>query len=62
MDMHLNIARLDDYLSRSLDRQELAELDDHVSGCLRCALTVEAAGLDARRWERRGLFGRLVRR
>jgi len=62
MTTHLNSTTLDGYLSRSLGRQELAALEDHVAGCLRCSLAVETAGLDECRWERRGLFGRLVRR
>jgi hypothetical protein len=62
MTSHLNASTLDGYLSRSLDRQQLTALEDHVAGCLQCSLAVETAGLDERRWERRGLLGRLVRR
>jgi hypothetical protein len=62
MTTHLDTTTLDGYLSRSLDRQQLAELEDHVSTCFRCSLAIETAGLDERHWERRGVFGRLVRR
>jgi hypothetical protein len=62
MTAHLSSSTLDGYLSRSLDSRRLAELEDHVSSCLQCSLAVESAGLEGRRWERRGLFGRLVRR
>jgi hypothetical protein len=60
-EMHLTESTLDPYLARSLDRKSLSTLDDHVAGCVRCTFLVEAAGLDEERWERRGLFGRLVR-
>ena len=59
--MHLDDSTLDGYIARSFDRDALASFDDHVTTCLRCTLAVEAAGLDPERWERRGLFGRLVR-
>ena len=62
METHLTKATLQDYLSRSLERHDLRRLDDHVLGCLHCSLAVETAGLDERRWERRGVLGRLVRR
>ena len=58
---HLDRLTLDGYLSRSLGRERLTALDDHVASCLDCTLAVEAAALDEARWERRGLFGRLVR-
>ena len=61
MQQHLDTQTLDSYLARSLDRPELAAIDDHVAGCLSCSLTVETAGLEPRRWERRGVLGRLVR-
>jgi hypothetical protein len=56
----LNDSTLDGYLARILDQQELHRLDDHVAGCLRCTLVVEAAALDEERWERRGMLGRLA--
>jgi hypothetical protein len=58
---HLDATTIDGYLSRSLDRPHLEAIDDHVSGCLSCALLVESAGLDENRWVRRGLLGRLTR-
>jgi hypothetical protein len=62
MTTHLNDSTIDAYLSRSLEREHLRTLDDHVSTCAECSLAVEATALDARRWARRGLLGRLVRR
>jgi hypothetical protein len=59
--MHLDDSTLDGYLARSLDRDALTSLDDHVSACLRCTLAVEVAGIEPDRWERRGPLGRLVR-
>jgi hypothetical protein len=59
--MHLDDSNLDGYIARSLDRNALGRLDDHVSTCLRCTLAVEAAGIEPDRWERRGALGRLVR-
>jgi hypothetical protein len=59
--MHIDDSTLDGYLARSLDGDALRSLDDHVIGCLRCTLAVEAAGLDPDRWQRRGPLGRLVR-
>jgi hypothetical protein len=61
MDAHMNANALDGYLTRTLDGTALRALDDHVVGCLDCSLAVEAAGLDADRWQRRGPLGRLVR-
>jgi hypothetical protein len=61
MDAHLNGATLDGYLARTFDTAELRRLDEHVAGCLRCALVVEGASFEADRWERKGLFGRLTR-
>ena len=61
MTTHLDTTTIDAYLSRSLGRVELRELDDHVASCAECSLAVEATALDARRWERRGLLGRLTR-
>jgi hypothetical protein len=58
---HLDHDTLDGYLSRSLGRDQLRALDDHVASCLDCTLTVERAGLDEDRWERRGPLGRLTR-
>jgi hypothetical protein len=62
MPTHLNDATIDAYLARSLDRPQLRTLDDHVARCAECSLTVEATALDARRWERRGVLGRLAHR
>jgi hypothetical protein len=61
MHAHLDTNTLDGYLSRTLDGTDLRALDDHVLGCLDCSLAVEAAGLDADRWQRRGPLERLVR-
>ena len=61
MSRHLTSSMLDPYLARTLDAADLRVLDDHVVGCLSCALAVEAYGLDEARWERRGPLGRLVR-
>ncbi len=58
--MHLDATTLDGYLARSLDGSRMRSIDDHVASCLTCLLAVEAAGPDPRRWERRGLLGRLV--
>jgi hypothetical protein len=58
---HLDNTTLDGYLSRSLGREQLRALDDHVASCLDCTLTAERAGLDEDRWERRGPLGRLTR-
>ena len=60
MKQHLEGLTLDGYLARSLGRGELRDLDAHVAGCPLCALAVEREGLDAERWERRGVLGRLV--
>jgi hypothetical protein len=57
---HLDAKKIDGYLSRSLDRSQLDAIDDHVAGCLSCTLFVESAGLDEKRWERRGVLGRLT--
>jgi hypothetical protein len=59
--MHLDDSTLDRYLSRSLDPPRLRAFDEHLGTCLQCLLTVEAAGFDPDRWERRGILGRLVR-
>ncbi|MCW2975353.1 MAG: hypothetical protein JWM06_634 [Actinomycetia bacterium] len=59
--MHLDDTTLDAYLVRSLDAARLTAIDGHIGSCLPCALAVEAAALDPRRWERRGPLGRLVR-
>ena len=61
MPTHLNDSNIDSYLARSLERVQLRSLDDHVARCAECSLAVEATALDARRWERRGVLGRLVR-
>jgi hypothetical protein len=58
--MH-HLKNIDAYLSRELDRKTLAEIDAHVSSCLACATVLSACASDPDRWERRGLFGRLVR-
>jgi hypothetical protein len=58
--VHLDTSSLDGYLTRSLDRDRLAALDDHLDSCLPCRLTVESEGLRPERWDRRGLLGRLV--
>jgi len=58
--MHLDSTTLDGYLTRTLERDRLAALDDHLDTCLACRLTVEAEALRPDRWERRGLLGRLV--
>jgi hypothetical protein len=58
--MHLDIATLDLYLSRSLDAPRLRTFDEHLGTCLQCLLLVETASLDPDRWERRGILGRLV--
>jgi hypothetical protein len=62
MTTHLNDTTIDAYLARRLDRVQLRSLDDHVALCAECSLAVESTALDARRWERRGVLGRLVRR
>jgi hypothetical protein len=59
--MHLDTSTLDAYLTRSLDSARLHSLDAHVASCLACLLAVEAVALDAQRWERRGMLGRLAR-
>jgi hypothetical protein len=58
--VHLDSSTLNGYLTRTLDRDRLATLDDHLDTCLACRLTVEAEALRPDRWERRGLLGRLV--
>jgi hypothetical protein len=58
--MHLDSSTLDGYLTRSLDRDRLATLDDHLDTCVACRLMVESEALRPDRWERRGLLGRLV--
>jgi hypothetical protein len=58
--MHLDDTTLDAYLSRSLDEPRLRAIDEHVASCLTCLLVAETAGLDPRRWERKGPLGRLV--
>jgi hypothetical protein len=62
MTTHLTDTTFDAYLSRALVRSELRRLDEHVPACADCSLAVEAAALQERRWARRGLLGRLVRR
>jgi hypothetical protein len=57
---HLDDPTIGSYLARSLSPSRLQSLDDHVAGCLPCALAVEATSLDEDRWERRGILGRLV--
>jgi hypothetical protein len=59
--MHIDTNTLTGYLSRSLSSDRLDVLDAHVDSCLRCTLTVESAGIEPSRWERRGPLGRLVR-
>jgi hypothetical protein len=58
--MHLDSSTLDGYLTRTLERDRLAALDDHLDTCLSCRLTVESEALRPDRWERRGVLGRLV--
>jgi hypothetical protein len=60
MHSHLDEPTIGGYLARSLSRSQLQNLDDHIAGCLPCALAVEATSLDEDRWERRGILGRLV--
>jgi hypothetical protein len=60
MPRHLHESTLDGYLARSLEPAELRAYDAHVASCLSCALTIEREGLEAERWERRGVLGRLV--
>jgi len=60
MRSHLDDPTIGSYLARSLEPEQLHRLDDHVAGCLPCALAVEATSLDEDRWERRGVLGRLV--
>ena len=57
---HLDDSTFDGYLSRSLGRDHLRALDDHVATCLDCTLAVELAALDENRWQRRGPLGRLT--
>jgi hypothetical protein len=60
MQSHLDDRTIGSYLARSLAPAQLHRLDDHVAICLPCALAIEATSLDADRWERRGVLGRLV--
>lgn len=57
--MHIDTDILDSYLSRSLSREQLRTIDEHVNTCVPCRLAVETEGLEPERWERRGLLGRL---
>jgi hypothetical protein len=61
MQLHLDDSNIDDYLTRTLPSARLRRLDAHVASCLECAIALETMGLDARRWERRGVLGRLRR-
>jgi hypothetical protein len=59
--MHLYGEVLDNYVRRDLPSQTLDAIDLHVSNCLFCAHTLAGGTAASTGWERRGLFGRLVR-
>jgi hypothetical protein len=59
--MHLHGEVLDNYVTRDLPPQTLDAIDLHVSNCLFCAHTLAGETAASTGWERRGLFGRLVR-
>jgi hypothetical protein len=59
--MHIYGDLLHRYVKRELPEGQLAELDGHVSNCLLCAHVLADEAADTTGWERRGLFGRLVR-
>ena len=61
MQPHLNRMTIDQYLARTLNPVRLRAFDAHVTSCPECTLSVESAGLDESRWERRGPLSRLVR-
>jgi hypothetical protein len=58
--MH-HLEDIEAYEARTLDPETLAATDAHVAGCLACATVLSARSSAPERWERRGLFGRLVR-
>ena len=59
--MHIYRDLLQSYTKRDLPEQQLAALDVHVSNCLFCAHALADEATATTEWERRGLFGRLVR-
>jgi hypothetical protein len=59
--MHIYGELLQSYVKRDLPEQQLAGLDSHVSNCLFCAHALADEATATTEWERRGLFGRLVR-
>ena len=59
--MHLHGNVLDNYVRRDLPSQTLDAIDLHVSNCFSCAHALGTGTATSTGWERRGLFGRLVR-
>ena len=59
--MHIYGQLMQSYVKRDLPERQLAVLDEHVTNCLACAHALADEAAATVEWQRRGLFGRLLR-